>query len=315
MTLILLVFLSTVFATSWSWPVTNNNTNIVKAKNETLTTSTTTPPSVLFPPKPYLLFENLNKKSPTSTQHEHHTHHHSVIKLPKIQIHKVYYTSESAPPVSTVAKPRNHVYFKDDKNPGRKIPDFSMKMVANETKRYTQVAEDDDDGDHLQYQQQNQEHHYHPHPHPHSHLSSSSANDHQNGYNPAVLEDEGSFSSLEEPLNDEPEMNQRPSPPQMQSSEPSPHDEGHSYGIPQIPPPLYSLHPQGFLNQNHGHQVLPPEALKQVLRPALSNEMLDDELAQINRQIITGYQNNRDSFEQYLKKMNHHAKAVSLFFI
>lgn len=297
-----LVLLSSVLFTAWSRPVNNSNSNssIFQTENEIapLATSTTTPPSVLFPPKPYLLFEKPGKSLASSKNgniyqnNQHHHHHHSVIKLPKIQVHKVYYTSESAPPVTTLAKPRSQVYFREEKEPNGKSPDFSDIIVANETKRYTEV--DESDNPHYN-QQQSQQHHNHPHPHPHSHPSSS-AHDHQDGYNPAVLEDEG---SVEEPMNDEPEMQHSP-----------PLDE--AYGKPQIPPPLYSAHPQNPAYSNHHHhQILPPEALKQVLRPALSNEMLDDELAQINQQIIHGYQNNRDSFEQYLKKMNHHAKAVS----
>ncbi|KAH9407409.1 hypothetical protein TYRP_012227 [Tyrophagus putrescentiae] len=264
-----------------------------KTTKTTTTTSTTTPPSVLFPPKRYFLFDSPKPSPAISTHHIHH-HHHSAIKLPKIQIHKVYYTAESAPPMTLVKPERQENFRKEMKKNSGDRKNSDINLVANETQRFTEV----DSGERhsssqsqLHYDPISDHHHHHPH---------------QDGYNPSVLEEseEGEEALLQQsaPPNDDPSVSSLEA----------------GYGMPQIPPPLYdSEHHQGDHGFDHHHdhhhppQILPPEALKQVLQPTLSSEMLDDELAQINRQIITGYQNNRDSFEQYLKKMNYHAKAMA----
>ena len=325
-----IIFLSAMIVSAQCWPmvVANNNSfssiqqqekpMTTKTTKTTTTTSTTTPPSVLFPPKRYFLFDS-PKPSPAINTHHIHHHHHSAIKLPKIQIHKVYYTAESAPPM-TLVKPERQEYFrKKVKKISGDRKNSDINLVANETQRFTEIdsGEQHSSPSQLHYDPISDHHHHHPH---------------QDGYNPSVLEEseEGEEALLQQSLS--------PSPPPPLSAPPNDDPSVSSleagYGMPQIPPPLYdgehhqadhgfedhhhhhhhshSPHPHSHHHDHHHHpqQILPPEALKQVLRPALSSEMLDDELAQINRQIITGYQNNRDSFEQYLKKMNYHAKAV-----
>ncbi len=304
-TTLTIILVSAIIVSAQCWPtiVANNSfgsiqqpeipmTTKIKMKMTTTTTSTTTPPSVLFPPKRYFLFDS-PKPSPAINTHHIHHHHHSVIKLPKIQIHKVYYTAESAPPMTLVKPERQENFRKEMKKNSGDRKNSDINLVANETQRFTEV----DSGERhsssqsqLHYDPISDHHHHHPH---------------QDGYNPSVLEEseEGEEALLQQsaPPNDDPSVSSLEA----------------GYGMPQIPPPLYdSEHHQGDHGFDHHHdhhhppQILPPEALKQVLQPTLSSEMLDDELAQINRQIITGYQNNRDSFEQYLKKMNYHAKAV-----
>lgn len=202
-------------------------------------------------------------------------HKHPPIKLPKIQVTKMYY-SDSIPPPS-IAEPITTITIdcKDrcDSTPtidssitkpvihmeSPSAPQSMMLLQSNETRFYSRLSPT-----------------------------------HDSGYNPAVLDRDPDHSDPQD---------------QDVSAPPNP------------PPNLHHLRNSNYLRDSHSQSShsqnlfgappnlpsppLPPDTLRQLLRPSLSSEMLDDELETINQQLIGNHHPSTDgTLDEYLKKLN-----------